>query len=570
MLYFEKEPKTIGKLTMNERNKGFSENKEVDDFVRRVLEEVRTFAQKQADHIQKLNEIGAALSAENNLDKLLEMILTEAKNFTNADAGTLYLVTDDERKLKFTVVETDSLNIKMGGTMGEITWPPLPLYKEDGAQNREMVAALCAIEGRLINIEDVYTAEGFNFEGTKKFDSGTGYRSQSMLVIPMKNYEKEVIGVCQLLNRKDPATGETVAFSAEDEKSTSSLASQAAVAITNAKLINDLRKLLESFIKSIASAIDEKSPYTGGHVRKVAEITMMVAEALNGAKEGKYKDVTYGYDQLNELRIAALMHDIGKITTPEYIVDKATKLETIYDRIHVVKTRFEALKRDLKIEYLEQKYAYEKEGAGEEWIYKLEEDYAKKLEALEDDIKFLEAANIGGEFMADDKIARVKTIAARRWVEDGVEKPLLTDDEVKNITIRKGTLTEEERQKINDHARVSNEMLAKLPFPKKLRRVPDIAGGHHEKLNGKGYPQGLNAEQLTLEARILALADIFEALTASDRPYKEAKKLSEATKILNFMVKDGELDPELVKFFYDEELHLKYGRKELKEEQLDV
>ncbi len=555
---------------MEYEENSFSENKEVDDFVRRVLLEVHTFAQKQADHIQKLNEIGAALSAENNLNKLLEMILTEAKNFTNADAGTLYLMTDDEKQLKFTVVETDSLNIKMGGTMGEITWPPLALYKADGSQNKEMVAALCALDGRLINIEDVYTAAGFNFEGTKKFDQGTGYRSQSMLVIPMKNYENEVIGVCQLLNRKEPQTGETIAFSKDDEKSTTSLASQAAVAITNAKLINDLRNLLESFIKSIASAIDAKSPYTGGHVRKVAEITMLIADTLNANTNGYYKDVKYSYDQLNELRIAALMHDIGKITTPEYIVDKATKLETIYDRIHVIKTRFEALKRDAKIEYLEQQYAYEREGATHDWVDKLEDAYRQKLAAIEDDMRFLEAANIGGEFMADEKIARVHDIAKRVWIEDGVEKPLLTDDEVKNITIRKGTLTEEEREKINDHARMSKEMLDKLPFPKKLRRVPEIAGGHHEKLNGKGYPQGLNAEQLSLESRILALADIFEALTASDRPYKGAKKLSEVAKILSFMVKDGELDPELIKFFYESRLHIKYGEKELRDDQIDV
>lgn len=555
---------------MEYEENSFSENKEVDDFVRRVLLEVHSFAQKQADHIQKLNEIGAALSAENNLNKLLEMILTEAKNFTNADAGTLYLMTDDEKQLKFTVVETDSLNIKMGGTMGEITWPPLPLYKADGSQNKEMVAALCALDGRLINIEDVYTAAGFNFEGTKKFDQGTGYRSQSMLVIPMKNYENEVIGVCQLLNRKEPLTGETIAFSKDDEKSTTSLASQAAVAITNAKLINDLRNLLESFIKSIASAIDAKSPYTGGHVRKVAEITMLVADTLNANTNGYYKDVKYSYDQLNELRIAALMHDIGKITTPEYVVDKATKLETIYDRIHVIKTRFEALKRDAKIEYLEQQYAYEREGATHDWVDKLEDAYRQKLAALEDDIRFLEVANIGGEFMADEKIARVHAIAQRVWIEDGVEKPLLTDDEIKNITIKKGTLTEEEREKINDHARMSKEMLDKLPFPKKLRRVPEIAGGHHEKLNGKGYPQGLNAEQLSLESRILALADIFEALTASDRPYKGAKKLSEVAKILSFMVKDGELDPELVKFFYESKLHIKYGEKELRDDQIDV
>lgn len=547
----------------------FSDNKDVNDFVNRVLNEVHTFAQKQADHIRNLNKIGAALSAENNLEKLLEMILTEAKNFTNADGGTLYLMTDDERFLKFTVVETDSLKIKMGGTMGEITWPHLPLHKEDGTPNREMVAATCALDGEIINIEDVYFAEGFNFEGTKKFDQGTGFRSQSMLVIPMKNYENEVIGVCQLINRQDPKTGNVIPFNNDDETSTMSLASQAAVAITNAKLITDLRNLLESFIKSIASAIDAKSPYTGGHVRKVAEITMMVAHAINEDRESVYKDVTYSYDQLNELRIAALMHDVGKITTPEYVVDKSTKLETIYDRIGVVKTRFEVIKRDLKIAYMKKKFKLletgNKEAAGA-----LKKEYEAKIAALEEDLAFLEVCNIGGEFMADEKIERVKKIAGTTWVENGVEQPLLTQNEIDNITIRKGTLTEEERLKINDHARMSLEMLNKLPFPKKLRRIPEIAGGHHEKLNGKGYPQGLTAEQLSLESRILALADIFEALTASDRPYKDAKKMSEVQKIIGFMVKDYELDPDLINFFYEKKLHIKYAKNELRPEQLDV
>jgi HD-GYP domain-containing protein (c-di-GMP phosphodiesterase class II) len=389
-----------------------------------------------------------------------------------------------------------------------------------------------------------------------------------MLVIPMKNYENEVIGVCQLLNRQDPETGTVISFSKDDEVSTMSLASQAAVAITNAKLITDLRNLLESFIRSIATAIDAKSPYTGGHVRKVAEITMIVANAINEDKTGYFKDVTYSYDQLNELRIAALMHDVGKITTPEYVVDKSTKLETIYDRIGVIRTRFEVLKRDLKIAYMEKLFRLHGKDKTAETA--LKKEYHEQIAQLDDDLKFLEDANIGGEFMADEKIERVKKIAQTTWVENGVTQPLLSDNEVENITIRKGTLTDEERLKINDHARMSLEMLNKLPFPKKLRRVPEIAGGHHEKLNGKGYPQGLSAEQLTLEARVLALADIFEALTASDRPYKDAKKISEVVKIINFMVKDYELDPDLVAFFYERGLHIDYAQKELKPEQLDI
>jgi HD-GYP domain-containing protein (c-di-GMP phosphodiesterase class II) len=520
-----------------------------------ILDNVKEFTQKQQAHINKLNEIGMALSAENNLDRLLEMILIQAKKFTNADGGTLYLMSKDEKHLGFKVVSTDSLNIKMGGTEGEIKWPPLRLFKDDGSQNREMVAALCAIDGVLINIPDVYEATGFNFEGTKKFDEGTGYRSKSMLVIPMRNYENEVIGVVQLLNKIDTGTNEAIAFSIDDELATHSLSSQAAVAITNAQLVFDLQNLLESVVKTIAVAVDEKSPYTGGHVRRVAELAMITARAISEADDGPYKDIHYSEDQLREIFMAAWMHDVGKVTTPEYVVDKSTKLETIHDRIEGVVARFEVVKRDLEISYLKNKLT--------------KEEFDAATAELNDDMEFVKVTNIGGEFMANDKIERVEKIAAIKWNQNGEEKALLSENEVKNLCIKKGTLTDEERQKINDHATVSFKMLSELPFPKKLRRIPEIAGAHHEKLNGKGYPQGLMADQISLEGRIMALADIFEALTAADRPYKKAKTLGESRKIISFMIKDSELDPDLVQFFYDKHLDIDYAKQELKPEQYE-
>lgn len=532
------------------------------------IDTLETMLKHQEEHIVTLQEIGTALSSENNLDLLLEMILEEAKGFTNADGGTLYLRSKDEKSLVFTVVQTDSLDIKMGGTQGAITWPDLPLYKEDGSENNEMVAAMCALCGEAINIPDVYKAKGFNFEGTKKFDEGTGFKSKSMLVIPMKNYENEVIGVCQLLNCTDRVTGEAINFSQAFEKSTLSLASQAAVAITNVQLINDLRELLEAFIKSIASAIDAKSPYTGGHVRKVAEIAMLMAHELNDVDHGKYKDIKYSYDELNQIRIAALMHDVGKITTPEYVMDKSTKLETIYDRIETVITRLELFKRDKKIALLEAKLALE--NPSKQDIDFLEEAYRSDIAQIEDDIVFIKEANIGGEFMADDKIKRIETIASQKCEVEGKRISLLSENEVYNLNIRKGTLTDEERDTINFHATMSNTMLEALPFPKKLARVPFIAGGHHEKLNGKGYPKGLSADDLSLESRLMAIADIFEALTASDRPYKDAKTMSETMRILGFMVKDEDIDGDLMDFFYEQKLHIKYAKAELKPEQLDV
>ena len=496
------------------------------------------------------------------------MILQEAKKFTNADGGTLYMMSKDEKSLAFNVVQTDSLGIHMGGSKGPISWPNLPLYKEDGTPNESMVAAYCALKGEAVNIPDVYEAEGFDFTGPKQFDKANNYLTKSMLVIPMKNYENEVIGVCQLINAKSEYTGEVITFSKEFEASTLSLASQAAVAITNVKLINDLRELLEAFIKSIASAIDAKSPYTGGHVRKVAEIAMLIANELNEVNEGKYKDIHYDYDQLNQIRIAALMHDIGKITTPEYIMDKSTKLETIYDRIETVVTRFELYKRELEVEMLKERIENPQMSL-EEIAYK-KQKLKERIAAIEEDIAFIRVANIGGEFMADEKIDRIKEMAKRKVRIEGEIKALLSEDEVYNLSIRKGTLTEEEREKINFHATMSNRMLEALPFPKKLAQVPAIAGGHHEKLNGKGYPKGLTAKDLGLEARLMAIADIFEALTASDRPYKDAKKMSEVMKILGFMVKDGDLDADLLDFIYERNLHIKYAKNELKPEQLDI
>ena len=546
----------------------YSEHDGVNKLLSQILFDVQGFTEHQIEHINKLNKIGISLSAESNRDKLLETILVQAKNFTNCDGGTLYMMSDDKKHLEFNVVQTDSLDIKMGGTNNEITWPALPLNDENGEENRKMVAALCAIEGELINIEDVYETQEFNFEGTKKFDANTNFRSQSMLVIPMKNYSGEVVGVLQLINRQNEE-GIVVGFNKDDEESTLSLASQAAMAITNLKLINELEELLESFIRSIASAIDSKSPYTGGHVRKVADLSVLIAKALNSAENGTYKNIEYSYDELNEIRISALMHDIGKITTPEYVVDKATKLETITDRIHSIKYKFEIVKRDLEIELLKKEMLFVGSGKTDKLI-ELKDAHQNCINKLEDDFAFLETINKGGEFMSDEKVQRVHDISQQIWHVNGERKHLLDEDEVYNLCIKAGTLTSEEREKINDHVVVTINMLNALPFPKKLSRVAEIAGGHHEKINGKGYPLGLKGDELSLESRILAIADVFEALTAADRPYKPAKKLSEAMKIISFMVKDGELDGNLVEFFYENKLHFKYAQKELNDSQIDI
>lgn len=502
--------------------------------------------------IKELIEIGHSLTSEKNFDVLMEKILIAAKNFTDSDAGTLYLMDEEDNHLQFTVVQTDSLKIKMGGTQGEITWPALPLYIDE-KPNKQMVAALCALENKLINIHDVYNEVGFNFEGTKNFDKSTGYRTKSMLVVPMIGHEGDVIGVLQLLNKKD-AKGETITYTRDDEKLIQSMASQAAISISNRQLIDGLEGLLNSFMKSIAAAIDEKSPYTGGHIGRVAQISEMIVNAIN-EDDGLYKDKFFNEDEIKEIKIAAWMHDIGKITTPEYVVDKARKLQTIHDRISEIQTRFELLKTQQELELLKGNID--------------EASYQKTLQTLDEEFAFIKQSNVGGEFMRDEDLARIEHIAQRTVTINGEKQPLLSENEVYNLSIRKGTLTNEERHVINNHALISIKMLESLPFPKKLKRVPMIAGGHHEKICGGGYPFNLKGDEISFEARILAVADIFEALTAHDRPYKNANTLNQSLRILSFMAKDQELDKDIIKFFVSKGLHMEYAKMNLKESQMD-
>src|SRR5204862_7938563 len=286
-----------------------------------------------------LNAIGASLSAERDIDRLLEAILTAAKTITRADGSTLYRVTE-ERTLRFEIVRTSSLRYYLGGTTGNpVPFYPIQLYKDD-RPNQSMVAAYAALTGKTVNISDAYTADGFDFTGTRAFDQKTGYRSKSFLTVPMRNHENESIGVLQLINATDPQTGEIVPFSASDQRLAESLASQAAVALTNRMLINQLEQLFESFINLINNAIDEKSPYTGGHCQRVPQLTMMLAEAVNDMGDGPLAAFNMTDKDRYELKIAGLLHDCGKVTTPVHVVDKATKLESIYDRIHLVDTRF--------------------------------------------------------------------------------------------------------------------------------------------------------------------------------------------------------------------------------------
>jgi HD-GYP domain-containing protein (c-di-GMP phosphodiesterase class II) len=517
------------------------------------------------EHIEKLTEIGIALSAERDTPRLLEMILLGAKALTHADGGTLYSVQEDGT-VKMEIIHTDSLNFAMGGTTGKpIPFAPIPLRNAQGQPNHHMVVTHAVLNDCTINIPDAYHAAGFDFSGTKQFDANTGYRSTSFLTVPMKDHEGEIIGVLQLLNAQDE-NGAIIPFSETAQRLAQSLASQAAIALTNRHLIDDLKHLLESLIQLVATAIDEKSPYTGGHCKRVPELTMALAEAAHNAGEGPFKAFRMSEDDRYELKMAAWLHDCGKITTPEAVVDKATKLETIYDRIESIDTRFEILKRDAEIVMLRRQL----ENKSEAQQLAARQEFEATLQQLDEELEFLRRSNTGGEFMTDEDQQRVQQIGQHHWQHHGEDRPLLNDDEVYNLTIAKGTLTPEEREIINNHIVATIKMLETLPFPKNLRHVPEFAGGHHEKMDGTGYPRGLTGDQMSLQARIMAVADIFEALTAKDRPYKEGKKLSESLRILGLMTQQQHIDPDLFRLFISEGLYQQYADTYLAPEQIDT
>jgi len=549
----------------------FSHDKRLNQLLKSVITEVKLYAEDQIKHIKQLAQIGLALSVEKNISRLLELIVDEARDLSNADGGTIYILDAQKKQLRFEIMQTESMNFRMGGTSGvDITAAPVQLYI-DGKPNYSNVSSYVALTGETVNIPDVYEAEGFDFTGPREYDKSSGYRSKSMLVIPLKNHENEIIGVLQLLNAQDPETKEVVEFSTEYVDLIAALASQAAVALTNTQLIEDLKNLLYAFIKSIATAIDEKSPYTGGHINRVVDLTMMIADKINESNNGPFKDIHFSEDEIEELRLSAWMHDVGKITTPEYIVDKSSKLETIFDRTELIETRFSLIEKSLENTFLKNKIKLlenKTPGAIKE-VALLETHFKNEIDSLRKQFEFVKTCNHPGEFMSDENITVLAEIATKTC--NLLEKDLhyLTEDEVNNLSIRKGTLGDGERKIIENHATMTLKILKQLPFPNRLSNIPEYAGGHHEKLDGTGYPRGLKGGELPLQSRILAIADVFEALTAKDRPYKKPMQLSQAIKIMGFMKNDIHIDADVYDLFIDNNLHYEYARKEMNPDQID-
>jgi HD-GYP domain-containing protein (c-di-GMP phosphodiesterase class II) len=388
--------------------------------------------------------------------------------------------------------------------------------------------------------------------------------------VPLSDHEHELVGVLQLINAKDADSGAIIPFSPTDQRFIEALAAQAAVALTHQRLIAQLEELLESLVNLINIGIDEKSPYTGRHCQFVPELTMMLAEAVHNTETGPLADFRMNDGDRKELWLAGLLHDCGKITTPVHVVDKATKLETIFDRIAMIDTRFEVLLRDAEIAALQRKLALHGDAAASDAIAAIDAELAQLQATLRDERDFIRYANIGGEGMKAEDQERVRQIGKRRWVgTDGAERDFFDADELLNLTIKFGTLTDAERKIINNHISMSIRMLEALPWPKHLKNVPEYAGGHHERMDGKGYPRGLTRDQMSIQARLMAIADIFEALTAKDRPYKKGKMLSESLRILGHFSLNGHIDPDLFDIFIRSKIYLEFARKNMDEKQID-
>ena len=546
----------------------FSENSRINLVIESILDDLCPFLEEQAREILELTAIGKALGAGKDIRDLLEMILSIARRFTKADGGTLYLVDRNHQNLVFHVIHNESLNIKNKKSLPDL--PCVPLYTEDHTTpNFSNVSSYVFHTGEIVNIKDVYKVKKFKFNGTRKFDSTLHYRSRSMVVIPMRNHEEDIIGILQLINAVDPFTGNVIAFSRDNQEKAAALANQASVILTQQMLILEMRQLFEAFIKAIAVSIDEKSKHTGGHIQRVTELSMMIAEKIN-QDTTLFENITLSEDQMDELRVAALMHDTGKITTPEHIIGKSTRLETVHDRIELIKTRWELFKTNQKLIAAQKKLALCDHTAHAKEIEQIDKQCMENITLLEKEFQTLSHINSSRENIDKDRIDDLNRIYKKSEKIFDRQTPYLTEDEFENLSVLRGTITSSERDVINNHAYLTEKILSNLPWPKKLANIPDIAGAHHEKLDGSGYPRHRVKDNLNLQARILAIADIFEALSARDRPYKEPMSLSRTVEVLNRMGEKGLLDKDIIKVFFETHTHLDYAKKHLALSQINL
>lgn len=497
------------------------------------------------------NRISVSLSVEKDEAQLVHTVLGGAQEILNADAAALFVVSKDGR-LELSLARVASLGLSQPGPGGDDGAPPMP-----------------AVEGateRTISTADVHGGSAVEFGPLLDFDRRTGYRSQSFLSVPLREHDNEAIGVLQVINARARGTGEIIEFSDDDRRLLESLASSAAVALTKNRLVQDYKGLFEGLTELISTAIDEQSPHTGGHVRRVVILSTMIAEAMSRSRNATLRNRALSADELYELRIAALLHDCGKLTTPVHLTAKATKLESIVDRFRLIEERAEIARRDHRLGlFAEALRELAPEEDARERLARLDAAGERFDRQLEEDLAVLRLCNEGSDHLPDKMIDAVQSIAAAYSWRDirGERRSLVTDDERYHLSTRAGTLTREERAVVQGHVVSTTRMLERLPYPKWLRNVPRYAGVHHEQVGGKGYPCGLAGEAIPIQGRIIGIADVLEALTARDRPYRRAMTLPEAVERLAFLARTGAVDPDLYELIMAEGIHLRYAEEYL-------
>jgi HD-GYP domain-containing protein (c-di-GMP phosphodiesterase class II) len=500
--------------------------------------------------LEELTAVAVALSAEHDLDALLELVLTNARMLTSADAGSLYLLEEadsENPKLRFMLAQNDSREVKLKSYVMDAT--------------HSSIAGHVALDGEVLNIEDVYNLPADSpFKFGRNFDAETGYRTRSMLVVPMKTHMGDIIGVLQLINRKmdfekalkDPADfeGMVLPFDVRSENLARAFGSQAAVSLENSRLYKEIETLFEGFVRASVSAIEARDPATSGHSERVAALTVELAKAVNNKTDGPFKDEHFSKEQLKEIEYAALLHDFGKIGVRESVLVKEKKLYPW--ELDSVKNRLECLKKDVALRFANLKIEAltSGESVGEEDLAKIDGELAAELKRIDGFIKAVEEAN-EPRLLKQDTAGLIKEIGAMKQSVEGGEKPVLTDSELARLSIPKGSLDEAERKEIESHVNHSYSFLVKIPWTRNLKNVPEIAYQHHEKLNGGGYPRGIKIPDIAIQGRMMCIADVFDALTASDRPYKPAVPVEKALEILADMAEHGQFDKELLALFVE-------------------
>ena len=545
-------------------------------------------------NLSTILELNDLIQNTENYSDIVEKIMDTAANLCDADSYFFYNVNDD-KFLTLSYSVSKSLHILRKGS-DNLAYAPTIFLPESKRKEQKTIAEDCFFSKEIINLNNIYANDKYDNRFFMEFDEDNDYSTVSILSFPITTRKKDIVGIAQFINPRDES-GRTLTFTPETQSYTISVCRLIGILLENKNLSEAYGQLLESFIEVLARAIDAKSPYTGAHCQRVPVIARLLATAAVQTDRGPLKNFEMSADDWYALHIASWLHDCGKVTTPEYIVDKATKLETIYNRIHEIRNRFEILRRDAHIEYLKKRLK------NTDTQERLQAEFIHKVKQLEKDYDFIAQCNIGDKKLSPEDIAELERISrltfmryfsrmkGLSWAErDSIKEVEKNDNpgyetllqnredhifggynrgELYNLEVPQGTINKEEREKINEHIVVTIDMLKALPFPKELSKVVEYAGAHHERIDGKGYPNGLTGAQMSIPAKIMAIADIFEALTANDRPYKEPKKLSEVLKIMQGMKNSGHIDPDLYKVFISEQVYLDYAEQYISPEQID-